>query len=149
MTRDLHKATCACASCEREDLARDIRGLLEEAEDLTRNNDVVVSRLHYGARRKSARAARRLVAKSRPDGCRPMRSRGTPRRHLDAPDLPIPDVIFAPRRAAAVNFCCGRLAYRSSSSSDNWPIRSIDARGAIAEYPRERRFGGLIAQTGS
>ncbi|MGH6675914.1 MAG: polyprenyl diphosphate synthase, partial [Xanthobacteraceae bacterium] len=49
---------------EREDLARDIRLLLQEAEDLTRDNDglTLVVAFNYGARQEIARAARRLAA---------------------------------------------------------------------------------------
>src|SRR5271168_2640204 len=49
---------------EREDLKRDIRSLLEEAEDLTRNNDglALVVAFNYGGRQEIARAARRLAA---------------------------------------------------------------------------------------
>ena len=49
---------------EREGLARDILRLLQEAEELTRNNDglIVVVAFNYGARQEIARAARRLAA---------------------------------------------------------------------------------------
>src|SRR6202162_1281746 len=48
---------------ERDDLDPDIRGLLREAEDLTRGNDgfTLVVAFNYGARQEIARAARRLV----------------------------------------------------------------------------------------
>src|SRR5712675_459702 len=49
---------------DREDLAPDIRGLLEEAEALTRDNAklTLVVAFNYGARQEIARAAQRLVA---------------------------------------------------------------------------------------
>src|SRR6059058_3789208 len=49
---------------ERDDLAPDIRRLLEEAEDLTRDNDklTLVAAFNYGARQEIARAAQRLAA---------------------------------------------------------------------------------------
>ena len=49
---------------DRDDLAPDIRSLLEEAEALTRDNDklTLVVAFNYGARQEIARAARRLAA---------------------------------------------------------------------------------------
>ena len=49
---------------ERESLDRDIRGLLDEAEQLTKDNDklVLVVAFNYGARQEIARAAQRLSA---------------------------------------------------------------------------------------
>src|SRR5882757_5241350 len=48
---------------EREDLDSEIRGLLEEAEDLTRHNNklTLVVAFNYGARQEIARAAQRLA----------------------------------------------------------------------------------------
>src|SRR5687768_3144851 len=48
---------------ERNDLAPDIRRLLEEAEDLTRDNDklMLVVAFNYGGRQEIARAAQRLA----------------------------------------------------------------------------------------
>src|SRR6202047_2903520 len=49
---------------DRDDLAPDIRGLLEEAEDLTKDNDklTLVVAFNYGARQEIARAAQRVPA---------------------------------------------------------------------------------------
>src|SRR5262245_61100552 len=48
---------------ERDDLDPDIRRLLEEAEELTRDNDglVLVVAFNYGSRQEIARAARRIA----------------------------------------------------------------------------------------
>ena len=48
---------------ERDDLEPDIRRLLEEAEELTRNNDklTLVVAFNYGGRQEIARAAQRLA----------------------------------------------------------------------------------------
>jgi len=53
---------------ERENLADDIRRLLDEAEQLTKNNDklALVVAFNYGARQEIARAAQRLRASSAP-----------------------------------------------------------------------------------
>jgi undecaprenyl diphosphate synthase len=141
---------------EREDLTRDIRLLLQEAEDLTRNNDglMLVVAFNYGARQEIARAARRLaveVANGRLSA-----NDITPEllaRHLDAPDIPDPDVIIRTSGEQRLsNFLLWQSAYSELVFVPiNWPDFDRAAlEGAIAEYRRrERRFGGLIAQTGS
>ena len=61
---DLHKSNVRVRIIgERDDLDRDIRLLLQEAEDLTRNNSglTLVVAFNYGARQEIARAARRLA----------------------------------------------------------------------------------------
>jgi undecaprenyl diphosphate synthase len=141
---------------ERDDLAQDIRALLQEAEDLTRNNDGVtlVVAFNYGARQEIARAAQRLaveVANGRLSA-----NDITPEhlaRHLDAPDIPDPDVIIRTSGEQRLsNFLLWQAAYSELVFVPiNWPDFDRAAlEGAIAEYRRrERRFGGLIAQTGS
>src|SRR6201982_3245504 len=61
---ELHKSNVRVRIIgERDDLDRDICLLLQEAEDLTRNNDglTLVVAFNYGARREIARAARQLA----------------------------------------------------------------------------------------
>src|SRR5260370_6786384 len=82
---------------DRDDLAPDIRGLLEEAENLTKDNDrlTLVVAFNYGARQEIARAAQRLataVAAARMAIAHVTADRLA--RHLDAPDLPDPDLIL-------------------------------------------------------
>jgi undecaprenyl diphosphate synthase len=141
---------------EREDLARDIRSLLEEAEDLTRNNNglTLVVAFNYGARQEIARAARRLAAEAAAGRLAPEAI--TPdllARHLDAPDLPDPDVIIRTSGEQRLsNFLLWQAAYSELVFVPiNWPdFDGATLEDAIAEYRRrERRFGGLIAQTGS
>jgi undecaprenyl diphosphate synthase len=154
---DLHKSNVRVRVIgEREDLAPDIRLLLQEAEDLTRNNDglLLVVAFNYGARQEIARAARRLandVAAGRlsPDDI----TAELLGRHLDLPDLPDPDVIIRTSGEQRLsNFLLWQAAYSELVFLPiNWPDFDRAAlEGAIAEYRRrERRFGGLIAQTGS
>src|ERR1700728_162516 len=62
---DLHKSNVRVRIIgERDDLAADIKSLLQEAEDLTRNNDglTLVVAFNSGARQEIARAAQRLAA---------------------------------------------------------------------------------------
>src|ERR1700687_1300635 len=82
---------------DRDDLAPDIRSLLEEAEDLTKHNDklTLVVAFNYGARQEIARAAQRLAAEVAAG--RVAVAEVTADRlatYLDAPDLPDPDLII-------------------------------------------------------
>jgi len=154
---DLHKSNVRVRVIgERDDLSADIKSLLQEAEDLTCNNDglVLVVAFNYGARHEIARAARRLaveVAAGRlsADAITP----DLLARHLDVPDLPDPDVIIRTSGEQRLsNFLLWQSAYSELVFVPlNWPDFDRAAlEGAIAEYRRrERRFGGLVAQTGS
>jgi undecaprenyl diphosphate synthase len=154
---DLHKSNVHVRVIgERDDLPSDIRTLLEEAEDLTRHNDglMLVVAFNYGARQEIARAARRL-AREVLEG-RLSADDITPEllaRHLDQPDLPDPDVIIRTSGEQRLsNFLLWQAAYSELVFVPiYWPDFDRAAlEGAIAEYRRrERRFGGLIAQTGS
>ncbi|MGA9323412.1 MAG: polyprenyl diphosphate synthase, partial [Xanthobacteraceae bacterium] len=141
---------------ERDDLDRDICLLLQEAEDLTRNNDglTLVVAFNYGARQEIARAARLLaveVAAGRlsANDVTPERLGG----YFHAPDIPDPDVIIRTSGEQRLsNFLLWQAAYSELVFVPiNWPDFDRAAlEGAIAEYRRrERRFGGLAANTGS
>jgi undecaprenyl diphosphate synthase len=141
---------------ERDDLDCDICLLLQEAEDLTRNNDglTLVVAFNYGARQEIARAARQLaieVAAGRlsADAVTPERLG----RHLHAPDIPDPDVIIRTSGEQRLsNFLLWQAAYSELVFVPiNWPDFDRAAlEGAIQEYRRrERRFGGLVANTAS
>jgi undecaprenyl diphosphate synthase len=154
---DLHKTNVRVRIIgERDDLSPDIRSLLEEAEELTHNNDglTLVVAFNYGARQEIARAARRLAVEVA-EGRLPAAAI-TPEllgRHLDAPDLPDPDVIIRTSGEQRLsNFLLWQAAYSELVFVPlNWPdFDRVALEGAIAEFRRrERRFGGLIAQTGS
>ena len=141
---------------ERGDLDPDIRGLLEEAEELTLGNDglTLVVAFNYGARQEIARAAARLAAEVKagrldPDAV----TADLIGQNLDAPDLPDPDLIIRTSGEQRLsNFLLWQAAYSELVFVPTyWPDFDRAAlEGAIAEYHRrERRFGGLIAQTGS
>jgi len=154
---DLHKSNVRVRIVgERDDLDRDIRLLLQEAEDLTRDNDglTLVVAFNYGARQEIARAARRLAAEVAQG--RLSAEAISPEligRHLDTADLPDPDVIIRTSGEQRLsNFLLWQSAYSELVFVPiNWPDFDRAAlEGAIAEYRRrERRFGGLVAQTGS
>jgi undecaprenyl diphosphate synthase len=141
---------------ERGDLDPDIRRLLEEAEELTRDNDglTLVVAFNYGARQEIARAAARIVTQIK-DGTLDASqiSADLLGQNLDAPDLPDPDLIIRTSGEQRLsNFLLWQAAYSELVFVPTyWPDFDRAAlEGAIAEYHRrERRFGGLIAQTGS
>ena len=141
---------------ERSDLDSDIRRLLEEAEELTKRNDhlTLVVAFNYGARQEIARAAARLAAKVKAGELSPEAiTAELIGENLDAPDLPDPDLIIRTSGEQRLsNFLLWQAAYSELVFVPTyWPDFDRAAlENAIAEYHRrERRFGGLIAQTGS
>jgi undecaprenyl diphosphate synthase len=154
---ELHKSNVRVRVIgERVGLDPDIGRLLVEAEDLTRNNDglTLVVAFNYGARQEIVRAARRVteaVAQGRltiadidMDNFAGF---------LDAPDIPDPDLIIRTSGEQRLsNFLLWQSAYSELVFVPTyWPDFDRAAlENAIIEYRRrERRFGGLIARTGS
>ena len=141
---------------ERGDLDPDIRRLLEEAEELTKHNTglTLVVAFNYGARQEIARAAARIAAMIKDSSLDPSAITADQiGQNLDAPDLPDPDLIIRTSGEQRLsNFLLWQAAYSELVFVPTyWPDFDRAAlEGAIAEYHRrERRFGGLIAQTGS
>ena len=141
---------------ERTDLDPDIGRLLVEAEELTRSNTnlTLVVAFNYGARQEIARAARRIAEDVAHGRLAPADvTVETVGRFLDAPDLPDPDLIIRTSGEQRLsNFLLWQSAYSELVFVPvNWPDfdRAV-LEGAIREYrQRERRFGGLVAKTGS
>jgi undecaprenyl diphosphate synthase len=154
---ELHKSNVRVRIIgERDGLARDICLLLQEAEDLTRDNDglTLVVAFNYGARQEIARAARRLAAEV--VAGRLSTADITAERlgvYVDAPDIPDPDVIIRTSGEQRLsNFLLWQAAYSELVFvPTNWPdFDRATLEAAIDEYRRrERRFGGLIANAGS
>jgi undecaprenyl diphosphate synthase len=141
---------------DRDDLAPDIRGLLEEAEELTKDNEklTLVVAFNYGARQEIARAAQRLAAEV--VAGRVAVADVTADKlatYLDAPDLPDPDLIIRTSGEQRLsNFLLWQAAYSELVFVPvHWPDFDRAAlEQAIVEFRgRERRFGGLVAKTGS
>jgi undecaprenyl diphosphate synthase len=141
---------------ERIGLQPDILRLLEEAEELTRRNDglMLIVAFNYGARQEIARAAQRLAAEVQAGRLDPadVTAEGLAR-FLDAPEVPDPDLIIRTSGEQRLsNFLLWQAAYSELVFiPTHWPDfdRAV-LEQALAEYRRrERRFGGLIAQTGS
>ena len=154
---ELHKAGVRVRIIgAREGLEPDIKALLGEAEDLTRNNTrlTLVVAFNYGSRHEIAHAAQRLaveVAEGKRDPA--TITAETLGSYLDAPDIPDPDLIIRTSGEQRLsNFLMWQAAYSELVFVPiHWPdFDKAALEGAIAEYAtRERRFGGLIAKTGS
>jgi undecaprenyl diphosphate synthase len=154
---ELHKSNVRVRVIgEREDLDPDIGRLLEEAEELTRGNTglVLVVAFNYGGRQEIARAARRAAAevaagRLEPQAITDQLLAG----FLDAPDLPDPDLIIRTSGEQRLsNFLLWQAAYSELVFVPTyWPdFDRATLENAITEYRRrERRFGGLVARTGS
>ncbi len=141
---------------ERVGLDPDIGRLLMEAEELTKTNSglTLVVAFNYGARQEITRAARRIAEEVIAGRLKPtdvtMERIST---FLDAPDIPDPDLIIRTSGEQRLsNFLLWQSAYSELVFVPCfWPDfdRAV-LEAAIREYQRrERRFGGLVAKTGS
>lgn len=141
---------------ERVGLEPDIESLLQEAEQLTRDNTglMLVVAFNYGSRQEIARAARRIAEEVACGELDPADiSVECLASHLDAPDIPDPDLIIRTSGEQRLsNFLLWQAAYSELIFVPiYWPDFDRAAlETAIKEFQgRERRFGGLIAKTGS
>jgi undecaprenyl diphosphate synthase len=140
---------------DRDHLDPEIGKLLQEAEDITRANTglKLVVAFNYGSRQEIARAARKLAEQVAAGRLRPDEITAEMlTAHLDAPDIPDPDLIIRTSGEQRLsNFLLWQAAYSELVFVPIfWPDFDRAAlEGAIDEYRRrERRFGGLVASTG-
>jgi undecaprenyl diphosphate synthase len=154
---ELHKSNVRVRIIgEREGLDPDIARLLTEAEELTKGNTglTLVVAFNYGARQEITRAARRIAEDVAAGRLKPADvTMDSISGFLDAPDLPDPDLII---RTSGEQRLSNFLLWQSAYSElvfvpTNWPdFDRATLEAAIREYQqRERRFGGLVAKTGS
>jgi undecaprenyl diphosphate synthase len=154
---ELHKSNVRVRVIgEREGLEPDIRRLLDEAEDLTKANDklTLIVAFNYGARQEIARAAQRIAEQVAAGTIMPADvTVETLGGFLDVSDVPDPDLII---RTSGEQRLSNFLLWQSAYSElvfvpAYWPdFDRATLEAAIVEYrQRERRFGGLIAKTGS
>jgi undecaprenyl diphosphate synthase len=141
---------------EREGLSPDIGRLLVEAEDLTRGNTglTLFVAFNYGGRQEIVRAARRAAqAVARGEMTAEQIDLDSFAALLGAPDAPDPDLIIRTSGEQRLsNFLLWQSAYSELVFIPTyWPDFDRAAlEQAIDEFHRrERRFGGLVAQTGS
>jgi undecaprenyl diphosphate synthase len=141
---------------ERDGLSDDIGRLLVEAEELTRGNTglQLIVAFNYGARQEIARAARRMSeAVARGELALGDIDVDRLTSFLDAPDVPDPDLVIRTSGEQRLsNFLLWQAAYSELIFvPDYWPdFERGTLEAVILEFRRrERRFGGLVAQTGS
>jgi undecaprenyl diphosphate synthase len=148
---DLHKGNVRVRVIgERRNLEPDIQRLLEESEELTRNNTglLLVVAFNYGGRQEIARAAERIAALVKAGAMEPKDvTADAIAQHLDAADLPDPDVVIRTSGEQRLsNFLLWQSAYSEFVFVPvYWPEFDRPAlENAIAEFRRrDRRFGGL------
>jgi undecaprenyl diphosphate synthase len=154
---ELHKSNVRVRIIgERQSLDPEIGRLLVEAEELTKNNSglTLVVAFNYGARQEITRAARRIAGEVAQGHLAPADiTVETVGGFLDAPDVPDPDLIIRTSGEQRLsNFLLWQSAYSELVFVPTyWPDFDRSAlEAAIREYQqRERRFGGLVAKTGS
>ena len=138
---------------ERQDLAKDIRGLLDEAETLTVRNTglTLVIAFNYGSRNEITRAVQRLVADVVSGVI--AHENITPEAisvRLDTADIPDPDLIIRTSGEMRLsNFLLWQAAYSEFMFMPcYWPdFRPSHLAEAVETFQmRERRFGGVAAQ---
>jgi undecaprenyl diphosphate synthase len=140
---------------EREGLSADIRGLLNEAEDLTRANtglNLVIA-FNYGGRQEIVRALRALAEQVRAGELKPEAiDMAVVEAALDTNGIPDPDLVIRTSGEQRVsNFLTWQTAYSEFVFlPDFWPDFDHETfKAAIDEYcRRDRRFGGLSARAG-
>jgi undecaprenyl diphosphate synthase len=139
---------------DREGLTADIRGLLDEAEELTGANTglVLAIAFNYGGRQEIVRAMRHLAreveaGRLAPDAIGMAEVTSA----LDTRDMPDPDLVIRTSGELRVsNFLPWQAAYAEYVFlPDLWPdFDRATFEAAIQEFvQRDRRFGGLSART--
>jgi undecaprenyl diphosphate synthase len=130
----------------RERLPQSVQAAIEEAEELTKNNDKldVYVALNYGGRAEIVDAARRMMK----DGLKPEEvDEATFASYLYAPEVPEVDLVIRTSGELRVsNFLLWQIAYAEFYVTDTlWPDFSSDEfRRAIASFAaRSRRRGGV------
>lgn len=139
---------------ERDLVDPELLTLIDEAVEITRNNDKLnlIIAFNYGARTEIAKAARKLAEKVASGELEP--SEITPEmlgEELDTGEVPDPDLLIRTSGEMRLsNFLLWQTAYTEFVFLDTfWPDFDKSAfEAAVAEYlARERRFGGLTKRS--
>ncbi len=137
---------------DREHLEDDIVALIEEAEQLTRNNTKLklIIAFNYGGQNEITSAVRRIAREVKEGRLDPEAiTQATVADHLDTAGIPDPDLIIRTSGEKRLsNFLLWQSAYAELLFSDvYWPDFSPDhLKQAIAEFNlRDRRFGAVTA----
>ena len=132
----------------------DIVDLIENAENLTKDNDAihVIIALNYGGRNDIIQATQRLVEQAVENGVAPDRTEDTISEALLTSDIPDPDLLIRTSGEKRIsNFLLWQFAYTEMVFTDVlWPdFDEKDFNNSIAEYSsRDRRFGAIKKSKG-
>jgi undecaprenyl diphosphate synthase len=151
---DLHKNDVRVRIIgERANLKPDILALLNEAEELTKNNSgpTLVVAFNYGAQQEIAEAAKVLAEQVAAGKLSPSEIDAAKiAAHLQTKDIPDPDLIIRTSGEQRLsNFLLWQAAYAEFVFvQTHWPdFDKAALQAAIEEFQkRERRFGGLTAK---
>lgn len=154
---ELHtNGVCVRVIGDRTGLDPEMLSLIQEAENLTRENDrlTLVVAFNYGGRQEIAAAARRIAEEAVAGRLDPAAvDVALFERHLDTAGLPDPDLVIRTSGEQRLsNFLLWQAAYAEFVFLPiYWPdFNRAALEGAIDEFRRrERRFGGLKAGVGS
>ncbi|MCO6185992.1 isoprenyl transferase [Rhizobium sp. L1K21] len=134
----------------REGLKNDILGLLEEAEETTRNNGglVLVIAFNYGARDEIVRGMQKIARRVAKGEIAPEAiTEAILSENIDTCDIPDPELIIRTSGESRLsNFLLWQAAYSEFVFIDDlWPDFDRNLfQAALEEYSRrERRFGGV------
>ncbi len=132
----------------------DIVDLIENAENLTKDNDAihVIIALNYGGRNDIIQATQRLVEQAVENGVAPDITEDTISEALLTSDIPDPDLLIRTSGEKRIsNFLLWQFAYTEMVFTDVlWPdFDEKDFNNSIAEYSsRDRRFGAIKKSKG-
>lgn len=151
-TADLHRRGIRLGVIgERDRLSPDIRGLIGQAEGLTRHNDglTLTIALSYGGRHDITQAARQLAARAAAGSLDPAAITDDDLAgNLMTADIPDPDLLIRTSGEQRLsNFLLWQCAYAELVFVDTyWPdFGRDDLERAIGEFQRrERRYGACV-----
>lgn len=139
---------------ERDGVDRELLALIDEAQELTRNNTrlMLVIAFNYGGRNEIVRAAGRLAEELAAGRLDPAKIENKDfERALDTYGIPDPDLLIRTGGEIRLsNFLLWQSAYAEFVFLDTfWPdFGREDLAAAITEYiGRERRYGGLASRS--
>ena len=145
-TAELHRNNvCLRVIGDRSAFANDIVEMIEQAEDLTKDNDglTVVMALNYGGRHDILQAARAAASDADDD----LAFEASFKESLMTADFPEPDLLIRTSGEQRIsNFLLWQCAYSEFVFTDVlWPdFDKAALEEALSEYgQRDRRFGGL------
>ncbi len=154
-TAELHRGNVKMTMIgERDAFSKDLLKLIENAEDLTKNNDGLnlTIALNYGGRDEIIRAASNMALEMQEQGIKP--NFDNVQEHLPSflmtKNLPDPDIMIRTSGEQRIsNFLLWQCAYTELFYTNTlWPdFDQSDMEEAIEDYEgRERRFGAISSK---